>query len=202
MKFAEFVLSKLAERDMKPSQLAHYSGISAAEISRLLSGHRMPSLKTIKKIAQGMKLSEEDLMVAAGYIQQFDAPKTIVLPVAGDCPAGKFDLAFENITDTIEINWEMVKDKKAFAIRVKGDCLKDIGIFEGDYVIVSPQAPVTNGDVVVARIGDECTMKKYHKADPYVILMPCNHAHTPIVMDPKKRDIQIVGKVIRAIRNL
>lgn len=201
MEFAKFILSKLSERDLKPSQLALYSGISPAEISRLLSGNRMPSLKTIQKIAQALKTSEEDLMIAAGYIKTFAAPKTIVIPLVGECPADKFNFAFENITDTLEINWDLVKDKKAFAVKVKGDCLKDIGIYNGDFVIVSPQSTVKDGDIVIARIGDECTMKKFHKADPYAILMPCNHDHKPIVLDIKKHDVQIVGKVIRAIRN-
>lgn len=202
MQFAQFVLTKLGERNMKPSQLAHYSGVSAAEISRLLAGRRVPSLKTIKKLAEALRVTEEDLMKAAGYIKSFASPKTITMPIVGNCPAGKFDFAFEHVVDTLEINFDIVKDRKAFCVKVQGDCLRDIGIFDGDFVIVSPQAPINTGDIVVSRIGDECTMKKFHHADPYAILMPCNHHHSPIVLDPKKRDIQIVGKVIRAIRNL
>lgn len=201
MRFAQFILSKLSDRNLKPSQLALYSGISKSEVSLLLSGKRKPTIRSIKKISQALKIPEEELYIAAGFIPSFPHPKTITLPIAGECPADKFNFAFENVVDILEINWDLVRDKKAFAVKVKGDCLKDIGIYNGDYVIVSPQATIHSGDIVVARLGDECTMKKFHKADPYAILMPCNHSHTPIVLDPKKQEIQIVGKVIRAIRN-
>lgn len=203
MHFANYILKKLAERNLKPSQLAHYSGVSAGEISRLLAGHRMPSLKTIRKLSAGLKVSEEEMIVAAGYVQQFTPPKTTTVPIAGECPAHTFDFSIKSIIGAIEINWDFVQDKKAFAIKVKGDCLKNFGIFNGDYSIVSPQTPVNDGDLVVIRgANNECAIRRFHKAEPYAILMSCDARNPPIVLDSKTSRDQIVGKVIRAIRNL
>lgn len=205
--FKTFLYNKLQERGMKPSQLAHRSGISNAEVSRLLSGKRAPSLKTIQKIGPALKIAEEDLLAAAsGHAPSpaysSDAPQTVALPIVGECPANTFNLAFENITDTLQINRDLVRDRKAFCLKVRGDCLRDIGIYSGDLVIVSPQATVQDGNIVIARAGNECTMKKFHRADPYIILMPCNHDHKPIILNTKNQEVEIIGKVIVAIKTL
>jgi repressor LexA len=201
MVFSEWLSEKIMARHLRPSQLALYSKISGAEISRLLSGQRKPSMRTITKIAPVLHVNEEEIMRVAGYLpQDKPQPKVIEIPVHGECPASRFNFAFEEILDTVVLNYDFVKDRNCFALRVKGDCLKDVGIFNKDIVIVSPHAHIENGDIVIARVGDECTMKKFYKTGEQIVLQPCNHHYEPIIIKPKEKNIEIIGKVIRALK--
>ncbi len=203
MTFSQWLRQKLDQRGVKPSELAFRSGISDTEISRLLSGKRNPSAKTLKKISPIIHCAEEDAMRAAGYLPPLlEKPKTIEIQIRGECPADKFNFAFEEYyEDSIILNFDLVKDKSAFGLKVKGDCLRDIGIFNGDIAIVSPGAVWKKGDIVVVRMGDECTMKKFYEDKGVVVLRPCNHDVDLIILDPKDKNIEIIGKVIKSIKN-
>ncbi len=201
MDFSKWLMNKLMERHFRPSQLAFYSKISGAEISRLLSQKRYPSLKSLKKIAPVLHVTEEEILRAAGYLPALkETPKIVEIPVRGICPADRFNFSFEEVIDTVILNYDFVKDKNVFALRVKGDCLEEAGIFDKDIVIISPHASIANGDIVVARIGDECTMKKFYKTGDQIVLQPCNHRYEPIIIKPKEKHIEIIGKVIRALK--
>lgn len=201
MNFSDWLKNQLIRHNMKASELANRSGVSNAEISRILSEKRNPSAKTIKKICPVLRVSEEETLRKAGILpSKNDIPKTVEIPVRGLCPADRFNFAFEELLDTVVLNYNYVKEKDVFALRVCGDCLKDVGIFDKDIVIVSPHADIKNGDIVIARVGDECTMKKFYKADGQIILQPCNHHYEPIIINPKERNVEILGKVIRALK--
>lgn len=163
-----------------------------------------PSPDILKKLAEALRVSYEDLMDAAGYLpEKHDSPKTVEIPLLGECPASKFNFAYveSHIKDYVVVNKDFVKDKNCFAIRVKGDCLKEIGIFDKDIVIVSPNAEIKNGDIVIARCGDECTLKKFFRTnEEQIVLQPCNHEYQPIIVDLKKDNVEIIGKVIRALK--
>ncbi|MFA6321656.1 MAG: S24 family peptidase [Candidatus Omnitrophota bacterium] len=186
------------------SAVAKRAGISHSYLSQLETGQvEQPLPGILKKLALALRQPYEDLMCAAGYLpQEKTKPKTIEIPILGECPADKFNLAIEEVyEDTIEMNFDLIKDKSAFGLKVKGDCLRDTGIYDGDIVIVSPGATHKNGDIVVARIGDECTMKKYYINKGLIVLRPCNHDVDLIILDPKDKTVEIVGKVIKAIKN-
>lgn len=202
MKFTDWLKSKLEQRDIKASELAYRSGISNAEISRILTGVRTPSAKTVKKISPILRVTEEEALIAAGILSpNKKQPSTIEIPIRGICPAGKLNFAFEEIVDSVVLNFDQVHDKSAFALRVSGDCLSGVGVNDGDLVIISPNAEIHNGDLVVARVGDECTMKKFYKAEEQIILQPCNHDYNPIILNPRKKEVEIIGKVIKALKN-
>jgi SOS regulatory protein LexA len=201
MEFKNWLKHILETRNMKMSELAYRSGVSDAEISRLMSGQRQPSAKTIKKLVPFLHVTEEEGLRAGGFLPpEKEKPQTVTIPLVGECPADNFNFAYENATDTVTVNYDFLKDKNCFAVRVKGDCLKDIGIFSNDIVIISPHAEISNGDIVVARIEDECTMKRFFRTNDQIILQPCNNEYTPIIIDPKNKNIEIVGKVIRALK--
>ena len=85
-----------------------------------------------------------------------------------------------------------------FALRVKGDSMVDAGILEGDLVIVRPQSSAKNGDIVVARIGqDEATVKRLVRKPGIIQLAPANPKHRPIPVD---ENTTLIGKVIRVVR--
>ncbi len=182
--------------------VAQRANISNSYLSQLETGQvSQPLPDILKKLAEALRHPYEDLLRAAGYLPpEKEIPKTIEIPIRGECPADKFNFAFEEIYDTVVLNYDFVKDKNCFALRVKGSCLKDIGIFDNDIVIVSPYADIKNGDIVIARVGEECTMKKFYKTDNQIILQPCNADYMPIILKPKEKAIEIIGKVIKALK--
>ena len=98
------------------------------------------------------------------------------IPVVGVVTAGMPILAVENLEGSIA--WE--GDPSCFALRVKGDSMVGAGILDGDLVIVRPQHNADDGQIVVARIEDEATVKRLHRRSGQVLLMPENDAYSPI----------------------
>jgi repressor LexA len=91
------------------------------------------------------------------------------------------------------------KDSDSFALKVKGDSMVDAGIFEDDLVIISPKAKTVNGDIIVARIEDEVTVKIYENKNQQIRLIPQNKLYEPIVIK-NKNEFSIVGKVTGVVR--
>lgn len=114
------------------------------------------------------------------------------VPLVGVVTAGQPILAVENIEGYLP--WDGERD--CFALRVRGDSMIEAGILSGDKVIVHPQPTAENGEIVVALLGDEATVKRLRRADGEVWLMPENPAYTPI----DGRDAVILGKVRAVIR--
>ena len=98
------------------------------------------------------------------------------IPVVGVVTAGMPILALENQEGTI--SWD--GDPSCFALRVRGDSMINAGILNGDMVVVRPQQSADDGQIVVARIGDEATVKRLRRRDGQVWLMPENDAYSPI----------------------
>lgn len=126
------------------------------------------------------------------------AGSTLKLPVVGQVAAGLPILATENIEDYIQVPTEIVGGSASFVLRVKGDSMINAGIHTGDYVVVQQQPTATNGEIVVAMIDSECTMKRFFKEKGYVRLQPENDLMKPIIA---KRPI-IVGKVVGLFRRI
>ncbi len=203
MNFAKWLEKKIEERGLKPSQISHYADISHAEISRLLHGKRKPSLKTLKILSNFLRVSEKEILQSAGYLPPEKEPlKTIDIPVLGLVSANSFNLAFQDAvpSDYLTMNYAMIKKDNSYALKIDGECLIEAGIFNGDYIIVYPTTDVTNGDLIVARIRDEATVKKFFRKDDQIILQPCNNKIDPIVISSKEKDFEILGKVISSVR--
>ncbi|HYE83988.1 MAG TPA: transcriptional repressor LexA [Clostridia bacterium] len=121
------------------------------------------------------------------------------LPIVGKVTAGLPILAEENIEDSFPVPVDFVGNQDAFMLIVKGDSMINAGIFDGDYVIVRQQSVAKNGDIVVALLNDEATVKTFYKEKDYFRLQPENPYLMPIIV----KDLSILGKVIgvfRAIR--
>lgn len=126
-------------------------------------------------------------------------PKKLVpLPVVGRVAAGTPILAQENIEDYLPLPAEFVRGGDGFILHVRGDSMIDDGIRDGDYLIVRKQPTARDGDIVVARIEDEATVKRFYREDGHVRLQPANPAMEPI----RTRDIHIEGKVVGLIRRM
>jgi len=119
------------------------------------------------------------------------------VPLVGRVAAGEPLLASENIESTISLPAEMA-DESTFILRVRGDSMIDAGILDGDFVVVRQQNTATNGDIVVAMIGDDATVKTFYREADRIRLQPQNAALDPIY----SRDVTILGKVVALFRNL
>jgi repressor LexA len=120
------------------------------------------------------------------------------VPLVGQVAAGTPILAEENIEDQLEIPAVIGADGGDYALRVRGDSMQDAGILEGDYVVVHPADDADNGQIVVAMIEDEATVKRFFRDGDQIRLQPENPAYQPILT----RDAEVLGKVIGVFRKV
>ncbi|MFA3782587.1 transcriptional repressor LexA [Melioribacteraceae bacterium 4301-Me] len=124
----------------------------------------------------------------------------ISLPIIGRVAAGQPILAEENIEGNILVDISIIKRKTdCFGLKVRGDSMINAGILEGDLVIVSPQKEAASGDIVIALIGDEATMKRFIKKENKIILHPENESYADIEIS-NTENFNIIGKVIGVFR--
>jgi len=124
------------------------------------------------------------------------------VPLVGTVPAGNPIDAIENIEGEFAVDASFLPSGETFTLRVQGDSMKDAGIFDGDYVMVKKQKDAEAGDIVVAVIGEEATVKRYQPKKERIVLQPENEAFEPIVVDRDSPRFQIVGKVVGLMRRL
>ncbi len=120
------------------------------------------------------------------------------VPVLGTVPAGEPLLATENIESRVPVPAEMFPGQDLFMLRVSGDSMIEVGILDGDMVVVSQQSTAEPGEVVVALLEDEATVKHFYPRQDSIELRPANPEMEPIVSD----QVQILGKVVGVIRTL
>jgi repressor LexA len=122
--------------------------------------------------------------------------RLVEVPLVGRVRAGEPILAVENIEDSFPLPVDLIRLDGGFLLTVTGDSMVGAGILEGDVVLVRPQDTAENGDIVVALIGDDATVKRFYREKDSVRLQPENPAMTPIIT----RDVTIVGKVVGLFR--
>lgn len=120
----------------------------------------------------------------------------VSVPLIGTVAAGLPILATENIEGYFPMPAEMLPNKQIFMLRVKGDSMVDIGIYNGDNVIVEQADTASNGEIVVALVDDSATVKRFYKEKNFYRLQPENTTMPPIIVD----HVKILGKVIGLLR--
>lgn len=121
-----------------------------------------------------------------------------VVPLVGKVTAGQPILAIENIEEELILPQEIISGGDVFALHVEGDSMIEAGIFDGDLVIVRKQQSADNGQIVVAMIEDEATVKRIFYEERHVRLQPENSAMEPIIA----REVTVLGRVIALLRQL
>jgi len=128
----------------------------------------------------------------------------VEVPVLGRVAAGQPLLAVQNYEDTVKIDRFFIgQNREVFALRVKGNSMIEAGIFDGDYVFIRKQLVASPGEVVVAMIGDEATVKRYYPEGDTIRFEPANSSMSPIIV--RKRDfrsVNLLGVVIGVYRKL
>lgn len=124
-----------------------------------------------------------------------DASRSISLPLLGAVRAGLPQLALEEIEAHIAVDSSLVKSQDSFLLRVKGDSMIEAHIVEGDLAVVRPQSSAENGEIVVALIDGEATLKRFFREGRHLRLQPENSTMPPIIIAAGTQEVTIVGKV-------
>lgn len=169
---------------------------------------------TVREIAAAVGLKSTSsvqanliALEAEGYIERNPMHKRCIkianrpepsvnVPLLGTVTAGNPILAVEQIEGYIPYSGVFSKDKPLFALRVKGESMINAGIFDGDIIIAEKTPVCRNGEIVIALIGDDATVKRFYKEDGYYRLQPENDMFEPIITD----EVIVLGKVIALVR--
>jgi repressor LexA len=120
------------------------------------------------------------------------------LPLLGSVAAGAPALAEENIEDYISVPEVAGGGDGQYLLRIRGDSMKDAGILEGDYVVVHSQDTAQDGDIVVALLGEEATVKRFFRESDHVRLQPENETMEPI----RSKEVKVLGRVVGLLRSV
>ena len=128
----------------------------------------------------------------------YSGREMVEVPVIGKITAGEPILAVENITDTFPIPIDFVGNSESFMLTVRGESMIEAGILDGDYILVKKQNVAENGQIVVALIGEEATVKTFYKEKDHIRLQPENSTMDPIIVP----NCEILGKVAGVFRKI
>jgi len=132
----------------------------------------------------------------------FSSSNIISIPILGRVRAGEPILAIENIEGYFNLDRSFASSKDVFLLRVQGDSMIDAHIQDGDFALVKPQSSAENGEIVVALIEDEATIKRIFQKRDLIHLEPAHPTMEPLVIKKGEKQISIVGKVVGIFRKL
>jgi len=130
-------------------------------------------------------------------------PETVrALPLLGKVAAGRPTAMSERVEGTFYVDKQLVAGDKSFLMKVEGRSMVNAHIVQGDMIVVDPDQDTMSGDIVVAKIGGEATVKRYQRRDTRVYLVPENDSMKPIDITSEGDNVKIVGKVVGLIRQM
>jgi repressor LexA len=189
----DFIQQYMDEHQYPPSirEIGSHFGVYPATVQDHISALER------KGFLQKQRFQSRTLTVASKGRRQADGAE---VPVVGQVAAGFPILAQENIENSVRLPQEWTPPG-AFLLRVKGDSMKDAHILDGDYVLIQPNPVATNGEIVVALIGDEATVKRYYKTERGITLKAENPNYKPIrVSREEAGGFRIIGRVAGVLR--
>ena len=204
-KHCERLKQALELRNIKPSILAYKTGISEASISHYIAGHYVPKSDKMEKMASALGVSSAWLtgydvpinnITGSGLQDNSQRQVGVKIPVLGYVAAGIPLEAITEILDYEEIRADMLKDgSEYFALQIKGSSMEP-RIKNGDVVIVRKASYADNGQIVVALIDDEATVKTFYREEGHFRLQPENKAMHAIIVE----DVSVLGIVVASFR--
>jgi repressor LexA len=191
----EFIISEIREKSIPPSisEMAKYLKVKSKNaVSKLLDQLESKNYIEVSGKARGVHILDS--------IGQSLQKGMFNAPILGSIQAGMPMLAEENVEDWINLPQTLTKNRRdVFLLRVRGDSMKDAGIFEDDLVIVKPTKDAKHKDIVVALLHDEATVKRFIKIQNRAYLKPENEKYKNIY---PQDEWTVQGKVVGVIRNL
>lgn len=189
----ELIKNNIAETGMPPtraeiaSRLGFRSANAAEEHLKALA--KKGCIEIMPGTSRGIRLPQDD------------EPEQSGLPLIGQVAAGEPILAQEHVEQYYQVDPSMFRPAADFLLKVRGDSMKDIGILEGDLLAVHKMQQARNGQVVVARVEDDVTVKRFEKKGNIVYLHAENEAYSPIKVDLSCQSLTIEGLAVGVIRN-
>jgi len=129
---------------------------------------------------------------------ELEEKRIVQLPILGKVAAGSPILAVENVEEFFPLPLDFVQTQDSYILQIKGDSMIEAGILDGDYIIVCQQNTAKNGDIVVALLEEEVTVKTFYKEKNHIRLQPENSRLEPILV----QEVKILGKVIGLFRRM
>lgn len=125
----------------------------------------------------------------------------IPIPLVGTVRAGQPETAVEDIQGYVSVDPAWLKGEGNFLLRVKGDSMVEAGIFDGDLALIAPQPTAENGQIVVALVDGEATLKRFSMDETCIRLLPENKHMQPIVIRKGEAEAVVVGRLLKTIRS-
>jgi repressor LexA len=195
----ELVKNHIQETGMPPTrvEIARELGFKSANAAEehLKALARKGVIEMLPGTSRGIRLVEESLSEPALE------PEEAGLPLIGQVAAGEPILAQEHIESHYSVDPSLFKPRADFLLRVNGDSMREIGIMDGDLLAVHKTQDVHNGQVVVARVEDDVTVKRFERKGGYVHLHPENRDYQTINVDLSCQQLTIEGLAVGIIRN-
>lgn len=189
----ELIKRNIADTGMPPTraEIARRLGFKSANAAEehLKALAKKGCIEIMPGTSRGIKLTQEDDSEDLG------------LPLIGQVAAGEPILAQEHVEQHYKVDPAMFRPSADFLLRVRGDSMKNIGILEGDLLAVHKVEQASNGQVVVARVEDDVTVKRFEKKGNTVYLHAENEEYSPIVVDLSTQSLSIEGLAVGVIRN-
>jgi repressor LexA len=196
LEILEFIKREIADKGYPPSVREMCAAVGLRSTSTVHSHlEKLERLGYIRRDASKPRTIEvlakenEDLMYSK---------ETIDIPVLGRVAAGEPLLATENIEDVFPMPVEFVPKGESFMLRVKGESMVNAGIYDKDYILVKYQGTAESGDIVVALLDNEATVKRFFREKDHVRLQPENEFMAPILA----KEVTVLGKVVGLFRKL
>ena len=202
----DFIRQSIEERGYPPTlrEIGEYMGIRSTNgvNDHLRALERKGYLRREDMKSRALRVVEDAL--GAPSQEPVNDDDLLTVQILGRVAAGLPLLAEENVIDTVRVDRMLVRGgREVFGLRVAGDSMIDAGIFSGDYIFVKKQSTAERGDIVVALIGDEATVKYYFPEKDYVRFQPANAQMAPILVRATDfRSTMLLGKVVGVYRKL
>lgn len=205
----DFIRQSIEERGYPPTlrEIGEYMGIRSTNgvNDHLRALERKGYLTREDMKSRALKLvgnAQQPEQVPSGVPENDD--NLLEIPVLGRVAAGLPLLAEENVIDTVKVDRMLVKGgRDVFGLRVTGDSMIEAGILSGDYIFVRSQSGAERGEIVVALIGDEATVKYYYPEKDYIRFQPANAQMAPILVRATDfKPTMLLGKVVGLFRRL
>jgi repressor LexA len=153
------------------------------------------------KLSRGIDLPQTTREPTPRFTAAANEAKVLEIPILGKVAAGQPIMAVENLEGTVVVDRDfLMRQQNVFALRVSGDSMKDAGIYHGDLIFARQQNQAERGQIVVALIGEETTVKYYYPEAGRIRLEPANDAYGPIIVDTGTPDFSILGRIIGVMR--
>lgn len=189
-----FINDHIGDRGYPPSlrEICVHFGIKGPKNA----GKHLDALEKKGFIRRGSRISRAIEVVDSAL------RNAVSVPIAGRVRAGSPSLAVEDIVGHMVLDTGFFKCADAFMLKVEGDSMTGAGIDEGDYLVVRPQKDASNGDIVVALLDGEATVKRFFREDGVVTLKPENPLMEPIRVREGGKEVSVIGKVISVVKKL